>query len=167
MRQLLQGPKPGQDQVLWATALTQCTLYGAFQFLENVALLTDQKVLAPSVTARWTVDGKTARLYIWSYRAWLGGVLCDLVRLGREAQLESAKRARRSGVEAGSLETRKADEKVDAKWWSEAIVPVAWMPIAIQASSETALPGFNLGIMGLCGLLAGLSRTSALWASTV
>ena len=39
LRQLLQGPKPGQDRVLYATALTQCTFYLLFQSLENIALL--------------------------------------------------------------------------------------------------------------------------------
>lgn len=166
LRQLLQGPKPGQDPVLYTTALTQCTLYIAFQFLENVALLTDHKILPASASARWNPSGTTARIYLWSYRAWLGGVLCDFVRLGREAQMERATRAKRSVAESKAIDTKDQDAKTDAKWWSEAIVPVAWLPMALQASLEAGLPGFNLGIMGVSGGLAGLGRTYALWAAT-
>nr|OQO29452.1 hypothetical protein B0A51_02759 [Rachicladosporium sp. CCFEE 5018] len=161
MRTLLQGPKQGQDPVLYATALTQCTFYILFQGLENIGLLTDHKVLSPATTARWNQSGTTARIYTWSYRAWLAGVLCDFVRLGREAQLE---RIKRSSSEVSTTE----QEKTDAKWWSELIVPFAWLPVALQFAGvkEGGLPGFNLGIMGACGAMAGLSKTTALWEST-
>lgn len=163
MRTLLQGPAKGQDGVLYATALTQCTFYILFQGLENIGLLTDQKILSPSVTARWNKSGGTAKIYLWSYRAWLAGVLCDFVRLGREAQLQRAKRAKRTSTEVSVTEE---DEQTDAKWWSELIVPLSWLPVALHASNEDGVPGMNLGIMGACGAMAGLSRTTALWQST-
>lgn len=163
-RQLMQGPKPGQDQVLYATAVTQCALYTAFQFLENVGLLTDQKILPASYTARYTASagGTTAKIYLWSYRAWMGGVLCDFVRLFREAQLERSKRSQRSSTDVSTKE----DEEVDQKWWSQMVVPLSWLPVAVHFSVVGGIPGFNLGIMGACGGLAGLSRTADLWAST-
>lgn len=166
LRQLSHGPKPGQDQVLYSTACTQAMLYFTFQFLENVAYLTDNKVLPASYTNRWTASngGKTAKIYLWAYRAWMGGVLCDFVRLFREAQLEREKRAQRSGIT--DVNTREEDEKTDAKWWSALIVPTAWIPVATQFSVEGGIPGFNLGIMGACGAIAGLGRTAELWNAT-
>lgn len=166
MRQLLQGPKPGQDQILYATSVTQCSLYIAFQFLENVGLLTDSKVLPASYTARWAdkSTGKLSKLYLWSYRAWFGGVLCDLVRLAREAQLERNKRAVRGSTT--DVSTREQDKKTDEKWWSDLVVPVSWVPVAMQFSAEGGYPWFNLGIMGICGLTAGLGKTAALWEAT-
>jgi len=165
-RQLMQGPKPGQDQVLYATSLTQCSLYMTFQFLENVGLLTDHAVLPESYTARWSVNAspkKTSKIFLWAYRAWFGGVLCDLVRLAREAQIERSKRASKTDVDAS---TRKADEEVDKKWWSDVVVPLAWTPVALQFSTEGGVSWFNLGIMGACGGLAGVSRLASLWAQT-
>lgn len=165
LRQLMAGPKPGQDQVLYTTSVTQCLLYMTFQFLENVALLTDNKVLPTSYTQRWTASngGKTAKIYLWSYRAWMGGVLCDLVRLAREAQLERNKRSQRSSTD---VSVREEDDKVDQKWWSQVVVPLSWLPVALQFSKEGGIPGFNLGIMGACGAMAGLGRTAELWAAT-
>lgn len=166
LRQLLQGPKQGQDRVLYATALTQCILYMIFQAMENIALLTDHKVLAPSLTARFNTSGKTARIYIWSYRAWFAGVLCDFVRLAREAQLEKQRRASRSESEKQGVSTLEEDQMADAKWWSEAVVPASWFPMALHCALESGLPGFNLGVMGLSGGIAGLGRFAGLWAAT-
>ena len=168
-RQLMQGPKPGQDQVLYATAVTQCLFYLTYQFLENVGVLTDNKVLPASYTSRWTAraGGKTARIFLWSYRAWLGGVLCDFVRLAREAQLERAKREKRAvGVVMTEEKAREEDRLADAKWWSQVVVPLGWAPMATQFSVEGGLPGWNLGVMGVCGFFAGLGRTSEFWAAT-
>lgn len=165
LRQLLAGPKQGQDGVLYATSLTQCLLYMGFQFLENVALLTDSKVLPTSLTEKYTAKATpggrtgTAKIYLYAYRAWLGGILCDFVRLFREAQLE---RDRRAKGEVSTME----QEEVDAKWWSQAIVPMAWIPMAVQYSKESGLPGWNLGLMGLCGGVAGMGKIRDLWAST-
>jgi len=167
MRTLLQGPKEGQDKVLYGIAFTQCVGYIGFQFLENLALLTDNNVVPKSFSARFQGGvSNSARIYLWSYRSWLVGVSCDFLRLGREAQLNAAKRS--SKTTAGkSLADVKADvEAQDAKWWNELVVPTAWMPVALHFSVEGGIPGMNLGIMGACGLLAGFSRTSGLWAQT-
>ena len=164
LRQLLAGPKPGQDHVLYTTSLTQCTLYITFQFLENVALLTDKEVLPASYTSRWhaaTGASKTAKMYSWAYRAWMAGFCCDFVRLAREAQLERRKRGGEKGVA-----TTEQEKEIDQKWWSELVVPLSWFPVGAQFSIPGGFPGFNLGIMGLCGMMAGMGRTSALWAAT-
>lgn len=137
----------------------------SFQFLENVALLTDKEILPTSYTTRWHAKSgaKTSKIYLWAYRFWMSGVACDFVRLAREAQLERNKRADRE--QKGETDAQ-ADTEVDKKWWSDLIVPTAWMPVAIQFSTEGGQPWFNLGIMGACGGLAGLGRTASLWAAT-
>ncbi|KAF2718791.1 hypothetical protein K431DRAFT_230080 [Polychaeton citri CBS 116435] len=166
LRQLLQGPKPGEDRVLYATSVTQCTVYIIYQFLENVGTLADNNILPSSAIARFNKTGKTARVYLWAYRAWMAGVACDFVRLFREAQLEKARRASRSADEKQVSTTVEADRKTDEAWWSDMVTPLSWFPVAAQFSLESGLPGFNLGVMGLCGGMAGLARTAKLWAAT-
>lgn len=169
-RQLAQGPKPGQDRVLYVTAVTQCALYIAFQGLENIALLTDSKILPGHLTARWTEKhgGKAAAIYTAAYRAWFLGFSCDFIRLFREAQLERQKRDGRTSLEKSYGSTAKEDAKKDAQWWSEMIVPLAWFPVGWQFSAwnESGFPGFNLGLMGAAGGIAGLGKTKALWDAT-
>jgi len=158
-RTLMQGPKPGQDMVLYGAQLTQCTLYIAFQFLENVGLLTDNKVLPEAYTARWTASrqGKTSGIFLAAYRCWFAGVLCDLVRLGREAQLKGTSQ---------EVKTADSEEERDAKWWTELAVPFCWSPVAAQFCTDGGVSWFNLGLMGAGGGLAGLARTAALWRAT-
>lgn len=59
------------------------------------------------------------------------------------------------------------DAKFDRRWWTDAMIASAWFPMALHFSSSTGgLPGWNLGWMGLCGLVAGSTRVTQLWAST-
>ncbi|KAH3960584.1 hypothetical protein HBI88_144890 [Parastagonospora nodorum] len=172
LRTLLAGPKPGADVVLHRIALLQATSYATYQALENICLLADSGVISPSFIARVNrADPKTARLYLWAYRAWLGGVSCDFLRLGREWQLEAKRRAtRRQMVADGRAIAEYQDEedkKFDGRWWTDAMIASAWLPMALHFSSATGgLPGWNLGWMGVCGLVAGGTRVKALWRST-
>jgi hypothetical protein len=168
MRTLLQGPKEGQDTILYGIAFTQCAGYIGFQFLENLALLTDSGVVPRSYSARFQAGGvsNTAKIYLWSYRAWLVGVSCDFFRLGREAQLSAAKRTGKSTSEKSLADVKEDVQAQDAKWWNDLIVPIAWLPVALHFSKEGGIPGMNLGIMGAGGLVAGLGRTRGLWAQT-
>lgn len=158
-RQLMQGPKPGQDPVLYTTSLVQCSAYMSFQFLENVGLLTDHKVLPGSYTERWTASsgGTTAKIFLTAYRCWFAGVLCDFVRLGREWQLRGTDQ---------DIATKESDAERDAKWWSELVVPIGWTPVALHFTKEGGRSWFNLGIMGAAGGAAGLARTISLWKAT-
>lgn len=169
-RQLMQGPKPGQDQVLYATSVAQCALYMVFQFCENVALLTESKVLPAGLTTRWTqkYGGKATSIYLTAYRAWLLGFSCDFVRLAREAQLERNRRSQRSSAEKSDLSIRDQDSKLDSKWYADLLVPFMWFPVGwhFSALNEGGFPGFSLGLMGLCGAIAGSSKTVALWNAT-
>lgn len=173
MRTLLAGRKADTDPILHRIAFTQCVSYIAFQSLENIALLTDHNVLPATLFARLNNGSPppTSSIYRWSYRAWLAGVSCDFFRLGREAVLERRRRTVRArsegaGKTAVADAKRAEDDKVDEKWWSEFVVPCSWFPVAVHFSKETGVPGMNLGIMGACGAMAGLGKTSALWAAT-
>jgi len=165
LRTLLRGPKPDQDRVLYAIALAQCLAYVTYQALENVAVLIDNNVLSKDLGARLLRGGApvpTQRIYRLAYRAWLVGVLCDLPRLAREAHLERERRANRTASPKDAGE----DDMIDAKWWRDLLVPCAWLPVSLHFNLDKGLPGMNLGIMGLCGAVAGSGRMAALWAAT-
>jgi hypothetical protein len=136
--------------------------------LENISVLADNGVLPKSFIARINRgDSTTARLYLWAYRAWFSGIICDFLRLGREAQLEKAKRASR-GQAARSSVYEEEDKRVDKKWRTDLMIACAWAPMAWHFSSTTGgIPGWNLGWMGVCGLVAGSSRARGLWRGTV
>jgi hypothetical protein len=173
LRAQLAGPKPGADLVLHRIALVQCLSYITYQALENVCLLADNGIVPSSFIARINRGTPaTARVYLWAYRAWLGGVSCDFLKLAREAQLENRRRATREQMKsegkAVAVYQDEADSKFDKKWWTELMVASAWFPMALHFSSATGgVPGWNLGWMGLCGLVAGSSRATGLWAGTL
>jgi hypothetical protein len=172
LRTLLAGPKPGADEVLHRIAVLQAGSYFTYQALENVCLLADSGVVPASFIARINRgDGKTARLYLWAYRAWLGGVSCDFLRLGREWQVEAGRRRiRKVMVSEGRAVAEGQDEedqKFDKRWWTDLMIAGAWLPMALHFSDATGgVPGWNLGWMGVCGMVAGSTRMKALWAST-
>jgi hypothetical protein len=173
LRTLLQGPKPGADPVLHRIALTQCLSYVTYQFLENVCVLADNGIVPKSfISLLNRGDSTTGRLYLFAYRAWLGGVSCDFVRLARERQLESRRRSARQHLKEDGRELAEyqdeEDKAFEKRWWTDLMIASAWLPMAFHFSSSTGgIPGWNLGWMGLCGLVAGSSRGRALWASTL
>jgi hypothetical protein len=168
-RSLAGGPK-GSDPVLYQNAVLQCLFYTIYQFLENVAFLTDIKVLPAHLTARWTASakGKTDNIYKWSYRMWMFGIACDFVRLAREAQLTRQTRARRSYKEKDDKAVAVADAQADGKFLADCVVPLAWFPMAYHYSDWNAsgVPGWNLGWMGVSGLVASYTKATNLWAAT-
>ncbi|KAH7117800.1 hypothetical protein B0J11DRAFT_536744 [Dendryphion nanum] len=173
LRTLLAGAKPGADPVLHRIALTQCLSYFTYQALENICFLTDNGVLSPRVVALLNRgESTTARVYLWAYRAWLGGVSCDFLRLAREAQLENRRRVVRANLQSQGKAVAEyqdeEDKKFDSRWWTDIMIASAWMPMALHFSSgTTGLPGWNLGWMGICGLFAGSSRAQGLWRATL
>lgn len=173
LRTLLAGPKPGADPVLHRIALTQCLSYITYQFLENISVLADNGVVSPRVIALLNRGNPTtARVYLWAYRAWLGGVSCDFVRLAREAQLEGRRRATRKQMKEEGHEVAiyqdEEDARTDKRWWTDLMIASAWLPMALHFSSDKGgLPGWNLGFMGLCGLVAGSARARGLWEGTL
>ncbi|KAF2657210.1 hypothetical protein K491DRAFT_703552 [Lophiostoma macrostomum CBS 122681] len=172
LRSLLAGPKPGTDAVLHRIALTQCLSYMTYQALENISVLADAGIVPTRAIALLNRGNpSTARVYLWAYRAWLGGVSCDFLRLAREAQIESKRRRvreqMRSEGRAVAIGQDEEDQRTDAKWWLDLMIAGAWFPMALHFSSATGgLPGWNLGWMGVCGLVAGGSRAGGLWSAT-
>tara|TARA_R110002003_G_scaffold411_2_gene19560 strand:- start:651 stop:1292 length:642 start_codon:yes stop_codon:yes gene_type:complete len=172
LRTLVSGPKPGADPVLHRIALLQASSYFTYQALENISLLADSGVVAPSfIQTINRGESTTARVYLWAYRAWLGGVSCDFLRLAREWQLENKRRATRKQMQSEGRAVAEyqdeEDEKFDKRWWTDLMIASAWLPMALHFSSDKGgIPGWNLGWMGACGLVAGSTRVKALWAST-
>ncbi|KAF2498049.1 hypothetical protein BU16DRAFT_571606 [Lophium mytilinum] len=171
LRTLLKGPKPDDDIFVHRIAVTQCIAYVLYQALENIGFLTDAGIFPASVVARFNNGSPaTARVYRAAYRSWLVGVSCDFLRLGRQAVVERRRRAVRARMtEEGRpvVEFKEEEEKaVDAQWWTELMVSSAWFPMAVQFGTDTGFPGWNLGLMGLCGLVATTGRTASLWRAT-
>lgn len=162
------GPKPGSDVVLHRIALAQASSYFVYQVLENLCVLADHGVVPPAVIARLNRrDPTTGRLYTTAYRFWLAGVSCDFLRLAREAQNLNTKRAARSSVEKSEVGVREEDERVDRRWWMDAAIASAWFPMALHFSGVTGgVPGWNIGLMGVCGIVAGGERMRGLWKAT-
>ncbi|KAF1942822.1 amidase signature enzyme [Clathrospora elynae] len=168
LRTLVSGPKAGADVVLHRIALLQASSYFTYQVLENISLLADSGVLSSRVISTINRgDAKTERVYLWAYRAWLGGVSCDFLRLAREWQLEGRRRVTRQQMvsegKAVAVYQDEEDKKFDSKWWTDFVIASAWLPMALHFSSVTGgLPGWNLGWMGACGLFAGSTRLKGL-----
>ncbi|KAF2860211.1 hypothetical protein K470DRAFT_270936 [Piedraia hortae CBS 480.64] len=134
-RELARGPAKGQDGVLYLASVVQCALYIVFQALENLAVLADAGVVK--------LRGGTAHIYKKSTQAWAAALVCDLVRLLREAQIGK-----------------------DGKRWSrDMISTIAWLPVAVHYSRDSGVPGFNLGVLGACGWLGGVGQTTEMWSA--
>ncbi|KAH6877667.1 amidase signature domain-containing protein [Alternaria rosae] len=171
LRSLASGPKAGTDVVLHRIAMLQASSYFSYQALENISLLADSGVISPRfISTLNRGDSTTARLYLYAYRCWLGGVSCDFLRLMREWQLEGRRRVTRQQMVADGRAIAEyqdeEDKKFDKRWWTDFVIASAWLPMALHFSSTTGgLPGWNLGWMGACGLVAGSTRFKALWAN--
>ena len=154
----------GMDMVLWGIAMVQCSLFATFQFLENVAFLTDNGILSRRAMGQATnAAGRVARLYRLAHRAWFLGIMCDFARLMREAQIFF----RRQHIDKNDLTEEEAEKA--AQWYSDWIRPLAWLPIGWQLSAwtEEGMAGFNnLGLQGIAGVLADLKKTATLWRAT-
>ncbi|KAF1972322.1 hypothetical protein BU23DRAFT_467975 [Bimuria novae-zelandiae CBS 107.79] len=170
LRSLSSGPKPGSDVVLHRIALAQASSYFTYQILENICVLADHGIVPPSFISfinRPTREPSTVRLYTFAYRFWLAGISCDFLRLAREAQIVSAKRANRSEEEKSEVIVKEEDKRVDRRWWMDAMIAGAWFPMALHFSGVTGgVPGWHVGWMGVCGLVAGGERMRGLWKAT-
>ena len=144
------GGDPTKHKIL----LLQCCGYIGFQFLENVLQLTNKGVLSGKLVTRL---GGPATAMKWACRSWLVGVSTDFLRLWREAALLRERKAK------GETISTKEQEDFDRKWWTDLQTCTAWLPVAIHYSVEGGLTGMNSGIVGFCGLMAGINNTRAAW----
>jgi hypothetical protein len=152
-----QRNNPDKDKILYRISLVQCAGYIGFQAIENVYHLTNKSVIHPSLVA---TRGGIPKWVMWSCRSWLVGVTSDFFRLWRESVLLQKRK------DAGETISREEQEKIDRKWYAELTTALSWMPVAIQYSVEGGLPGMNSGIIGFCGMMAGINNFRLQWAAT-
>ncbi|ERF71945.1 hypothetical protein EPUS_06504 [Endocarpon pusillum Z07020] len=153
-----------QDRSLRAIALAQCISYIIFQFTENVVFLADRGI----VSRKWLEKrGGSAKWWLWSSRAWLIGVCCDLLRLFREAVIDPENGVLLRRTRKGRMETEiEKQQKADRMWWSEVFVASCWLPVCLHYSLQNGLKGVNSGVIGLLGFMAGAQSFMAQWAKT-
>ena len=144
----------GGDPLKHKILLVQCLGYIGFQATENVLQLTNKGVLQPNLVAR---GGGAPTVMKWACRSWLVGVSTDFFRLWRDAQLMRERKAK------GERVTAEEEDQFDAKWWADLQTCSAWLPVAVHYSVEGGLTGMNQGIVGFCGLMAGLNNFRAAW----
>jgi Peroxisomal biogenesis factor 11 (PEX11) len=99
LRQLL-GDTGSQDRYLRIISLIQCISYIVYQFTENVAFLTDHGIISRKWLGRRAGSGKW---WLWSSRAWLAGVSCDLSNKNGEPHLHGPKKKRPMLIQSGSV----------------------------------------------------------------
>ncbi|KAI1110198.1 hypothetical protein F5Y14DRAFT_465893 [Nemania sp. NC0429] len=161
-RHIIYGSDRKKDGVLFVTTLLQCILFGASQLLENVAFLTDSKIISKSLTSRWTSVDSTIPIYTTAYRAWFLAVSCDIVSSFRKMQLIGQRDEKRDSAGEG-------EQQSQGTWWlSNSVLQLAWFPIGWQFSSwtEDAIPGFNIGLHSAACVLSDLEKTVRLWGKS-
>ncbi|SPJ78348.1 uncharacterized protein FTOL_06737 [Fusarium torulosum] len=147
IRQLMSSK--GMDQILYFIAALQCSLFATYQFLENIAFLTDKGVLPKCGLGRWT-GGHSSTVYMIVHRLGSGHYIFF----------------RRKHIDQGDITEEEAEKA--SQWYPDWIRPLAWLPIRwhLSSSNQDGLPGFNLGVKGAAGLLADLGKTASFWHDT-
>lgn len=159
LRELLVD-KDKQDTYLRAISVTQCLSYMIYQFLENVAFLSDRGV----VSQRWLAKrGGSTKWWLWSCRAWLAGILCDFLILFRKALIEQQ---RRNKAKDARTEAEDDSQSFDRRWWSDLFVASCWLPVSLHYSLQDGLKAMNTGTLGLLGFMAGMQNIASQWAGT-
>ncbi|KAK5264839.1 hypothetical protein LTR99_009045 [Exophiala xenobiotica] len=154
----LTSNKGQMDPSLRRVALLQCSGYITFQLLENIYHLAGKGVVPMTLIEK---RGGINTWVRWSCRAWLVGVASDYLRLWREAQIE------KESTTASSNKTAREKEDFDRKWWNEFMVATYWLPVAVHYSLyPEGIKGFNTGLVGFFGLMAGLNNFRNQWAAT-
>ena len=148
---------PDKDKILYSISLVQCLGYIGFQSMENLYQLTNKGVVSPNIIA---TRGGGPNWIKTACRSWLVAVASDFFRLWRESVLLSKRKER------GEKISEKEQDEIDRKWYAELTTAVSWMPVAIHYSVEGGLPWMNPGIVGFCGMMAGLNNFRNQWAAT-
>ena len=146
-----------KDTILYRISLVQCLGFIGFQSMENILHLTNKGVLSPNVVG---TRGGAPKWMAWACRSWLVAVSTDFFRLWRENALLNEKRDR------GEKISEKEKKDIDSKWYRELITAMSWMPVAVHYSVPGGLPFMNPGLVGFCGMMAGLNNTRNAWAAT-
>ncbi|KAF3908470.1 hypothetical protein ABW21_db0203716 [Orbilia brochopaga] len=135
---------PPKDQQLRQIAYAQVIVNIIYQSLENVAYLSQHRILRyPN-----TVQNK---LWAWSCRFWAAHVALDFCRLWRIRML----RHNYKGV----------TDAEDHEWWRQISSNLCWAPLTIHWSVENGglLDGFTTGCLGTA---AGILSVQHVWRQT-
>lgn len=135
--------------------------------MENIAFLAEKGIISKKWVEKWGLGG-VGRWYIWSTRAWLGHVLLEFVRLGRERSLRLQRqqdREEEEGEKIGREELRVAKEKEVLSWKKALVGNLCWAPLCVHWSLEEGV-GVPEEITGFISLLAGLWDLRDSWRMT-
>lgn len=146
-----------KDKILYRISVLKCAGFIGFQATENILHLTNKGVLPPHHIA---TRGGAQKWMQWACRSWLLAVSTDVFRLCRESVLL------RERKESGETISTTEQKEIDAKWYTDAMTAVSWLPVALHYSVDGGLPGMNPGLVGFCGMMAGINNFRAAWAAT-
>ncbi|KAF3162028.1 hypothetical protein TWF788_002202 [Orbilia oligospora] len=135
---------PPKDQQLRQIAYAQVCVNIIYQSLENVAYLSQHKILRYS-------NATQNKLWAWSCRFWAAHVALDFCRLWRIRML----RHNYKGV----------TDAEDHEWWRQISSNLCWAPLTIHWSVENGglLDGFTTGALGTA---AGILSVQHVWRQT-
>lgn len=168
---------PPKDRVLRAIAFLQVFTYALYQSLENLAYLASKGIAGKRLVDRW---GGVGAWYLWSTRAWLGHVVLDFIKLGREHALRlsmtKAQQARSVMTNTVAdemttmLDSAKEDEeearRLEVRRWRKSLVNnLIWAPLYVHWSLEDGI-GVPDSLTGLIGLIAGAWGLHDSWRAT-
>jgi len=154
-RNLLKNPP--KDQYIRLLRQVQMANYIIFQVLENIWFLGNKGLISATTLNKF---GGAMKLLMYSCRPWLIAIVCDFLRLAREAQL--ANESKQTGEKQS---TAQEEEKINEKWYSDLFVSMSWFPMAVHYSVPQGI-GLNTGLVGLSGVLAGSGNLQKMWAAT-
>jgi hypothetical protein len=153
---IAQRNDPSKDKLLYRISVIKCAGFIGFQATENILHLTNKGVLSPHHIA---TRGGAQKWMLWACRSWLLAVSSDIFRLWRENTLLNERK------KSGGVSTSEQEE-IDRKWYADLTTTLSWLPIAVHYSVEGGLPGMNLGVVGFCGVMAGINNFRNAWAAT-
>ena len=99
-------------------------------------------------------------------RFWVAGILLDIVKLLRQASLESARRKRSTSEKSASVASAAEAAEWDQRWWSEFRVAACWAPIAFRDCFSGGVIGLHDGVVGFLGMCANLDGLREQWEGT-
>ncbi|EWC48183.1 hypothetical protein DRE_02287 [Drechslerella stenobrocha 248] len=135
---------PPKDHQLRQIAYAQVFVNVIYQSLENVAYLSQHRILRYS-------NATQNKLWAWSCRFWAAHVALDFCRLWRIRML----RQNYKGV----------TDAEDHEWWRQISSNLCWAPLTIHWSVENGglLDGFTTGCLGTA---AGVLSVQHIWRQT-
>jgi hypothetical protein len=168
---------PPADYVLRTVAFLQIFANMVYQILENIAYLASKGIAGKRLVSRC---GGVKKWYLWSTRAWLGYVILDFAKLGREYSLRKEQSREQKSIQQsaqGIVETAidvargKGGENEEArkqevrKWKKSLFTNLAWTPLFLHWSVEQGI-GVPDSWTGFLSLVAGTWNVHDSWTAS-